>query len=169
MRWTLLALLLLLCVPANPAAAQCLLCTDEAPLTTEIPPSVPVRLEVETSLDFDKLVLTGPAGGSAVLGPDGTRLTSGALEDLSARAMTGEVTIRGEPGRGIRVSLPARIQLFGSGGGSLVIRELRSDLPHSPRLDGDGRLRVRFGGELVVSGDAEGDYRGDIAITVDYL
>jgi hypothetical protein len=30
-------------------------------------------------------------------------------------------------------------------------------------------LRFRFGGELDVSGNVEGDYRGDIPITVDYL
>ena len=168
MRWTLPVLLLSLAFAASPAAAQCRLCEDEPPLNQDAPPAVPVRLEVETSLDFDKLVLTDSSGGSALIGPDGSRLTSGAVQGLSARAMTGEVTIRGEPGRGVRISLPRRIELFGSGG-SLVIRELKSDLPASPRLDSEGRLRVRFGGELLVSGDAEGDYRGDIAITVDYL
>lgn len=169
MRWTLPALLLLLCLSASPAAAQCRLCEGGASVTAAPPPAVPVRLEVETSLDFDKLVLIDPSGGSALLGPDGTRLTRGALEGLSARAMTGELTIRGEPHRGVRVNLPHRIELFGAGGGSLVIRDLQSDLPAAPRLDGEGRLRIRFGGELLVSGEAEGDYRGDIAITVDYL
>jgi hypothetical protein len=65
--------------------------------------------------------------------------------------------------------MPERIALFGPTGGSLTIQRLASDLPPSPRLDENGRLRVRFGGELHVAGDAEGDYRGDIAITVDYL
>lgn len=169
MRWTVPALLCALLMLPAPAAAQCRLCPDGEPLSGEAPPEVPVRLELETSLDFDKLILTGPTGGVARLAPDGSRLTSGAIEALSARAMIGELLIRGEPGRAVRVTMPERIELFGPSGGSLTIQRLGSDLPPSPRLDGSGRLRVRFGGELVVSGDAEGDYRGDIAITVDYL
>jgi hypothetical protein len=168
MRWTVLALLSALLLPAH-AAAQCRLCAEGGTLTGEEAPAMPVQLELETTLDFDKLILTGPAGGVARLGPDGSRLTSGAIEALSARAMIGELLIRGEPGRSIRVTMPERIELFGPSGGSLSIQRLASDLPPSPRLDGNGRLRVRFGGELAVSGDAEGDYRGDIAITVDYL
>jgi hypothetical protein len=124
---------------------------------------------VQTSLDFDRVILTGPAGGTARLTPDGARQTSGALAALTGRAMSGEVVIRGEPGRQVRVDLPGRIDLFGFAGGKLTITRMISDLPSLPRLDGEGRLRVRFGGELFVSGDAEGEYRGDIPITVDYL
>jgi hypothetical protein len=170
MRWTLPALACaLLTLPAVPAAAQCRLCPEGQTLTQEPERKLPMKLELETSLDFDKLILTGPAGGVAQLGPDGSRRTSGAVEALSPRAMIGEMVIRGEPGRSIRVSMPERIALFGPTGGSLTIQRLASDLPPSPRLDENGRLRVRFGGELHVAGDAEGDYRGDIAITVDYL
>ena len=51
---------------------------------------------------------------------------------------------------------------------SVSITGISSDLPLLPRLDGEGRLRIRFGGELFISGDAEGEYRGDVPITVDY-
>jgi len=170
MRWTLPALLCaFLLLPAMPAAAQCRLCPEGGQLTEEAPAKVPVQLELETSLDFDTLVLTGSAGGLARLAPDGSRATQGAVQALSGRAMMGELLIRGEPGRAIQLTMPERIALFGPGGGSLVIQRLSSDLPSAARLDGQGRLRVRFGGELLISGDAEGDYRGDIAITVDYL
>ena len=153
---------------AAPAAAQCRLCNaGEAALATA-DSAVPVQLEVETSLDFDQVVLTGTAGGIARLGPDGSRGTSGALEAISARAMVGEILIRGEPGRSIRIDLPGRIDLYGSGG-SLSITRISRDLSPAPRLDSAGRLRVRFGGELFVAGNAEGTSRGDVAITVDYL
>lgn len=155
-------------LPATPAAAQCRLCGSGEQLTAESQSAVPVQLEVETSLDFDQVILTGAAGGTATLAPDGSRVTSGALTGISSRAMMGEVVIRGEPGRSVRVDLPSRIDLYGSTG-SLSITQLRSDLPASPRLDSQGRLRVRFGGELFVSGDAEGNYRGDVPITVEYL
>lgn len=128
-----------------------------------------MALQVETSLDFDRVILTGPAGGTAQVGPDGSRITRGALAPMTGRAMNGEVVIRGEPGRQVRIELPQRIELFGFSGGTLTISAIRSDLPAFPRLDPDGRLRFRFGGELFVSGDAEGTYRGDVPITVDYL
>lgn len=165
----ILALLTCLASPAAPASPPCLLCsTGGTPVAQETAP-VPVRLEVQTSLDFDKVILTGPTGGMARLAPDGSRLTTGEVEAISPRAMIGELLIRGEPGRVVRVSLPERVTLSGAVGGSLTISRLGSDLPATPRLDANGQLRVRFGGELLVSGEAEGDYRGNIAITVEYL
>ena len=44
-----------------------------------------------------------------------------------------------------------------------------SDLPPLPRLDSAGNLTFRFGGRLRVTGDAEGEYRGDLPITAEYL
>ncbi|UUR07281.1 DUF4402 domain-containing protein [Sphingomonas glaciei] len=173
MRWTsafLFACLLASAPAAAEPAAPCRLCdASGGGLIASAPQALPMALEVQTSLDFDRVILTGPAGGIARLGADGSRATSGALAALTGRAMIGEVVIRGEPGRQIRVDLPTRIDLFGFAGGALAITRISSDLPLIPRLDGDGRLRVRFGGELFVSGDAEGEYRGDVPITVDYL
>lgn len=167
MRWNAFALLcLLLC--AAPAAAQCRLCGGGEGMAAEAGSSVPVQLEVETSLDFDSVVLVGSAGGTAVLDANGARTTTGGLQGLSSRAMTGEVVIKGEPGRSIRIDLPPRIDLFGTKG-TLSISRISSDLPSAPRLDSDGRLRFRFGGELFVTGDAEGQYRGNVPITVEYL
>jgi hypothetical protein len=173
MRWTsfLLAACLFASAPAVADPVPCRLCDGagdglSSPATTV---AMPMALEVKTSLDFDRVILTGPAGGTARLAPDGSRQTSGALTALTGRAMTGEVVIRGEPGRQIRVDLPQRIDLYGFAGSTLAITRISSDLPLMPRLDPDGRLRVRFGGELFVSGDAEGEYRGDVPITVDYL
>ena len=51
----------------------------------------------------------------------------------------------------------------------MIIEGLIADLPSAPRLDSTGRLEFRFGGRLRVSGDSEGDYRGDIPVTVEYL
>ncbi|NJC04836.1 hypothetical protein GGQ97_000629 [Sphingomonas kaistensis] len=173
MRWNTAFALACLLAPASAAAepAPCRLCdgTDGGLTANETASAVPMALEVQTSLDFDRVILTGPAGGTARLTPDGSRATSGAVAALTGRAMTGEVVIRGEPGRQVRVDLPTRIDLFGFAGGALAITRISSDLPIIPRLDGEGRLRVRFGGELFISGDAEGEYRGDVPITVDYL
>lgn len=172
MRWPTAFLLCLLMTPSAALAdpVDCRLCGDESSMAgVSGDKARPMALEVRTSLDFDRVVLTGPAGGTARLGPDGSRQTNGALTALTGRAMVGEVVIRGEPGRQVRVDLPQRIELYGFGGGALAITRVTSDLPIVPRLDGEGLLRIRFGGELFISGDAEGDYRGDVPITVDYL
>ncbi len=157
---------------AMPAAApaQCRLCA--AP-TTEAPAEGTqqgVRIEVQARLDFDQLVLMdGASPGTARLLPDGTASVSGAIGALSGRAMVGSVIVRGEPGRLVRIGLPASIALYGLTGGSIRLDSLVTDLPAQPRLDSQGSLMFRFGGALHVQGDAAGDYRGDVPITVDYL
>ena len=128
-----------------------------------------MSLEVETSLDFDRVVLVGESGGIARLGPDGSRSSSGAVGSLSGRTMVGTVVIRGEPGRHVRVEVPNRIDLFSLSGGRLTLLRVITDLGPSPRLDSTGRLTFHFGGELAISGNAEGEYRGDVPITVDYF
>jgi hypothetical protein len=87
---------------------------------------------------------------------------------ISGRAMVGSVIVRGEAGRGVRILLPSRIEMHSLSGGSLIIEGIASDLGSAPRLDSAGVLAFRFGGRLRVSGDAEGEYRGDVPITVEY-
>ena len=157
---------------AMPASAlgQCRLC--ETPTTEATTESVQqaVRIEVQARLDFDQLVLMdGASPGTARLLPDGTASTSGAIGAISGRAMVGRVIVRGEPGRLVRIGLPSSISLYGLTGGSIRLDSLMTDLPAQPRLDSQGSLQFRFGGALHVEGDAAGDYRGDVPITVDYL
>lgn len=157
---------------AMPAAApaQCRLCDAPTTEPTADSPQQAVRIEVQARLDFDQLVLMdGASPGTARLLPDGTASSSGAIGALSGRAMVGSVIVRGEPGRLVRIGLPASIALYGLAGGSIRLDSLVTDLPAQPRLDSQGSLQFRFGGALHVQGDAAGDYRGDVPITVDYL
>ena len=156
-------------VPAMPAAAQCRLCATPTTSPDDRPGAGPVSLAIETSLDFDRLILLGLGEGSATLLPNGSRSVSGVIGDLSGRAMVGSAVIRGEPGRAVRIDLPQRIELYSVAGGRILIDDIVSDLPVSARLDSSGALNFRFGGRLKVSGDAEGDYRGEVPITVEYL
>jgi len=148
--------------------APCSLCASASDAALA-KPATPVILDVEVNLDFDRLILTGAGDGSAELGPDGARNVSGSITAISARAMVGEIVIRGEPGRYVRIELPRRIELQGFSGGAIRLESLRSDLPQMPRLDGNGRLRFRIGGVLHLSGDVSGEFRGDVPIEVDYL
>ena len=156
-------------VPAAPAAAQCRLCDTPTTSREESSTDGPISLEIETSLDFDRLILLGTGTGSATLLPDGSRQVSGVISDISGRAMVGSAVVRGEAGRPVRVDLPRRIELYSLSGARITIEDIISDLPPMARLDSAGALSFRFGGRLTISGDAEGDYRGDVPISVDYL
>jgi hypothetical protein len=151
------------------AGAQCRLC--DAPTTSRDAPTAAgeVKLEVETSLNFDRLILGGEGEGTAMLRPDGSSMIGGSVADMSPRAVVGTVTVRGEPGRAVRIEIPQRIELYSLSGGQIRFDDVTSDLPSLPRLDSAGRLTFRFGGRLHVRGDAEGNYHGDLPITAEYL
>ncbi len=154
---------------AVPAGAQCRLCDTPTTTHDEVSGDGPVSLEIETSLDFDRLILLGAGEGTATLLPNGERSVSGMVSDLSGRAMVGSAVVHGEAGRAVRVGLPARIELHSLSGGRITIEDIISDLSSGARLDSAGVLVFRFGGRLRISGDAEGEYRGDVPITVEYL
>jgi Domain of unknown function (DUF4402) len=154
---------------AWPASGQCRLCETPSTTRPDERDSDRVTLEIETSLNFDRLVLYGEGDGSAVIRPDGSSSAHGSVTEVSPRAMVGSAMVRGEPGRAVRVEIPTRIVLRSFGGGELVFEDVVSDLPSLPRLDSAGRLAFRFGGRLHVRGDSEGEYEGDLPITVEYL
>lgn len=171
----LLALFALACAtaPAAPALSQaitapCQLCRP-GQAAVEQAPEQPVQLEVQTRLDFDQLILVGAGEGSAELTPNGNRIPRGSVKAISMRATLGEVTVRGEPGRQVRVDLPDSIELHGFNGGSIRLDAIRSDLPPVARLDENGRLRIRFGGTVRVTGDSDGEFRGDVRVDVEYF
>ena len=166
-RFVPLAALFLL-AGATPAQGQCRLCSTPVSSVTDAQSSDKVTVEVETGLNFDRLVVLGAGTGSAELRPDGSRFAQGTVADIGPRAMVGTAILHGEPGRFVRVDLPSRIELYSLGGGEIAFDEVTSDLPAMPRLDSSGTLTFRFGGRLRITGDADGDYRGDLAISAEY-
>ena len=154
---------------APSARAQCRLC--ETPTTAPVQDGAEgkIDLQIEAGLDFDRLIVSGTGEGSATLLPDGTRQVSGSVEAIGLRAMVGEASVRGEPGRLVRIDLPARIELYSLSGGRIIIDELVTDLPGVPKLDSAGNLKFRFGGRIRLSGNSDGDFRGDLPITIEYL
>ena len=164
----LLAALAAAAAGLSPARGQCRLCDTPTTALASAPESDAIRLEIETSLDFGRLILAGEGEGAAVVRPDGSKGAVGALSAVSARAMVGTAAIHGAPGRAVRVELPHRIDLYSVAGGRITVDDVASDLPSLPRLDPAGNLTFRFGGRVTVRGDSEGDYRGEMPITVEY-
>ena len=152
-----------------PASAQCRLCDEPS---TEMPVQSAdgdVELRVEAGLDFDRLIFSGPGTGSATVRPDGSNAAEGIVTAVGPRATVGTIQVHGQPGRALRVDVPHRIELYSLSGGRVTLDQVTTDLPPVPRLDSAGNLSFRFGGRLVVTGDADGQFRGDLPITVEYL
>lgn len=165
----LLAALVAAAVGPSPVRGQCRLCSTPTTALSESSEGGPLHLEVETSLDFGRLVLAGEGTGAAVIRPDGSTTAQGALDRVSPRAMVGTASIHGTPGRAVRIELPHAIDLYSlDGRAHISVDDVSSDLPPDPRLDSSGNLVFRFGGRLSVAGDSEGEYRGDMPIIVDY-
>ena len=150
------------------ARAQCRLCSKPTTALSHEADGDGLQLEVETSLDFGRLILAGAGTGAAVIRPDGSNAAEGSLTGVSPRAMVGTAVVHGTPGRAVRVELPRRIDLYSIGGGRITVDDVVSDLSSLPRLDSAGNLTFRFGGRVTVTGDSEGQYRGDMPITVEY-
>jgi len=151
------------------AAAPCQLCGGTADESAESRATSSIRLEVQTRLDFDKVVFNGEGEAVVSLSPEGVSQMLGAASATGASAMPGSVVIRGEPGRQVRVDLPSRIDLIGEFGGAVRIDQIVTDLPSFPRIGDDGSLSFRFGGDVRITGDTDGLYRGSVEFLVDYL
>lgn len=164
----LLAAVAAAAVGPSPARGQCRLCDTPSTALSQSPDGDGIQLEIETALNFGRLILSGGGQGAAVIRPDGSNAAEGALAGVSPRAMVGTAVVHGSPGRAIRVELPRRIELYSVNGGRITLDNVVSDLPSLPRLDSAGNITFRFGGRVTVTGDSEGDYRGDMPITVEY-
>ena len=164
----LLAALSATATGVDPARGQCRLCDKPVMERSQPFDDDGLDLQIETSLDFGRLIVGGEGSGAAVIGPDGSNMAQGALAAISARATVGTAVVHGTPGRAVRVELPRRIELYSTRGGRITVDDVTSDLPSLPRLDSAGSLTVRFGGRVTVTGDSEGEYRGDMPITVEY-
>ena len=164
-----LALLGAICAAASaPAAAQCRLCAQPTTALPDETPAGDVDLQVETALSFDRLIVSGVGSGAATIRPDGSNGVEGSVLEMSPRAMVGTVLVHGQPNRALRIDLPRRIDLYSLSGGRISLVDVATDAGATPRLDAAGNLTFRFGGRLTVSGDTDGQYRGDLPITVEY-
>lgn len=153
-------------VSSTPLVAQCRLCTSQSG-SVRVADARPLAIEIETALDFSRAADAGRGGSIAIDARTGGRKVAG-LTDLGGYAIKGSVRLTGEPFRHVRVSLPSSARLVAPSGSSAEAVDLRTDLPPDPMLDASGELRFTFGGRLMVSGEAAGEFRGRIAIVADY-
>ena len=153
---------------AAPAAAQCRLCTQPSIAPSEGSADDDIQLQVESNLSFDRLILSGSGLGAATIRPNGSSGAEGSVMQVGPRAMVATVLVHGDANRAVRVDLPRRIELYALGGGKIVLDDVASDVGDAPRLDAAGNLSFRIGGRLIITGNADGQFRGDLPVSVEY-
>ena len=147
----------------------CRLCAPDTAGSIEVRRETPLSIEITTKLDFSRAALSGAGGGQIEIDPqNGNRSVDGGIRDLGGSALAGTAIVRGEPGRSVRIDMPASAQMTSSTGGAIEIAGLRTSLSANPRLDQSGRLEFSFGGRLIVRGNASGTFRARIPITAQY-
>ena len=141
----------------------------EAELNGAVVDETPLRVEIRTQLDFSRATTGGSGNGQISIDPsNGARHVAGDVVDLGGTALAGSAVLTGEPGRAVRVDLPLSIRMTSSGGGSITIANLRTNLSPQAKLDNFGRLEFSFGGDLEIKGNVAGTFRGRIPITAEY-
>src|SRR5690348_5914765 len=90
---------------ATPALGQCRLCDKPTTALTQSSEDAGLELEIQTSLDFDRLILGSAGQGAAVVRPDGSTASQGAVGMVSPRAMVGTGLVHGSSGKVVRVEL----------------------------------------------------------------
>jgi Domain of unknown function (DUF4402) len=129
----------------------------------------PLNVEIRTQLDFSRAASGGSGGGQISIDPSsGARNVAGDVVDLGGSALAGSAIVTGAPGRTVRIEMPFTIRMTGANGGAIEITNLRTNLPPGPKLDSFGRLEFSFGGDLRITGDVAGTFRGRIPITAEY-
>jgi Domain of unknown function (DUF4402) len=149
----------------------CRLCSaaGQQPGKMAEPRQIPLRITIETMLDFSRVAQSAGQGGAVEIDPrDGGKRVVGNLIDLGGMSLRGTAIVTGEPNAPIRIDIPGDIQLRSAAGATAQLADIKTNLSVAPRLDGDGRLSFSFGGKLVVKGPLSGNFRGRIPITAEY-
>jgi hypothetical protein len=158
------AFALLSAVPAVADEPVCELCAMTARAER------PLEIEIESGLQFSRLALVGRADGAAEIDAQtGEKRVDSGMIDLGGLSYQGRARVTGEPLRPVRIELPQRVQLRSPDGAEAELSGFVTDLPPIAMLDENGTLEFAFGARLSSQGARSGNFRGRIAIRVDYF
>ncbi len=158
------AFALLSATPVAASDSSCELCLMTAR------PERPLEIQIESGLQFSRLGLRGKADGRAEIDPQtGEKRVDAGMIDLGGLSYQGRARVTGEPLRPVRIELPQRVQLRSPDGAEAELSGFVTDLPAVTMLDENGTLEFAFGAQLSSQGARSGNFRGRIAIRVDYF
>lgn len=155
---------------ATPLSAQsCQLCASQVQKPADADARRPLRITVDSNLDFSSLALISSQGGTAeVDSHSGARRVSGGVLALGGAVLRGSVRISGEPFARVTVRLPLTLELRTAAGGSAFVSRIETDLSPDPTLDASGTLTFSFGGRISINEGVAGDFQGRFPVSVDY-
>jgi hypothetical protein len=160
------AFALLSAAPAGADEPACEICA----MTALARPERPLEIQIESGLQFSRLGLRGKADGGALIDPQtGEKRVDAGMIDLGGLSYQGRARVTGEPLRPVRIELPQRVQLRSPDGAEAELSGFVTDLPPVAMLDENGMLEFAFGARLSSQGARSGNFRGRIAIRVDYF
>ena len=129
----------------------------------------PLRIEIESGLQFSRLALLGRQDGAARIDPKtGEKHVGSNMIDLGGLTFQGKATITGQPLKPVRIDLPRSVVLHSVAGGEAELSDFRTDLPQVAMLDANGQLQFNFGATITSKNAQGGDFRGRIPIRVEY-
>lgn len=155
-----LVLVFITTAPTPAPAQSCRLCSA--------PDDTPLSIDITTKLDFSRAALTGKGDGQIKVDPQNGNSMQGGIVALGGYAAAGTVMLKGAPGKAVRIDLPRTVRMTSPAGGIIEIINFRTNLGPAPRLDMAGQLTFAFGGDLVVTGNLSGIFRGRVPITAQY-
>ena len=130
----------------------------------------PLQIDIESGLKFSRLALLGRDNGAAEIDAQtGEKRVDAGMIDLGGVSYQGHAIVTGEPLRPVRIELPTRVQLRSPDGAEAELTGFVTTLPPVAMLDENGVLEFQFGARLSSQNARGGNFRGRIAIRVDYF
>jgi Domain of unknown function (DUF4402) len=156
-------------VAMSASAADCQLCQPKAQPPAEAAERRPLRIEIDSVLDFSSIAIRHPGSGAVEIDSHtGARRVSGGLIGLGGPALRGTVRMTGEPFARVRVSLPAALELRALGGATATISDIETTLSADPMIGANGELLFSFGGRMTVHSGESGEFQGRFPISAEY-
>lgn len=132
--------------------------------------NVPLRIEIESGMDFSRSALRGRIDGDALIDPQtGEKIVGPNMIDLGGMAYQGRVRVIGKPMQPVRIDLPATVTLRTAKGAKAELTDFTTDIEGVAVLDASGELTFRFGARISTIEARGGNFRGRIPIRVEYF
>jgi hypothetical protein len=150
-------------------AGDCQLCQPKDDKTVNPASRRPLRIEIDSILDFSSIAIRTQGSGAIEIDPaTGSRRVSGSVIGLGGPALRGTVRVVGEPFARIEARFPATLELRSAGGATARITQIETTLPANPTLGSNGELSFSFGGKMTVSDASTGEFQGRFPISIEY-
>ena len=132
--------------------------------------NVPLRIEIESGMDFSRSALRGTLDGDALIDPQtGEKIVGPNMIDLGGLSYQGRARVIGKPMQPVRIDLPATVTLRSATGAKAELTDFRTDIQGIAMLDANGELTFRFGARISTIEARGGNFRGRIPIRVEYF